>query len=684
MENPQVTKFKPFVDPNVVMAEFTIKSIVLGVIFGVIFGASTVYLALKAGLTVSASIPIAVLAISLGKRFFGTTILENNIIQTTGSAGESIAAGVVFTLPAFLFLTDKEAGNNSFNYWTIFTLAVFGGVLGTLMMIPLRRSLIVKEHEILPYPEGTACAHVLIAGEKGGDFAKAAFQGLGFAMIYAILQKVFHVIAELPSWGTAQVNKFFPSAVVASEITPEYLGVGYIIGPRIAGVLVAGGVMASLGLIPLLSYLVNADIIADQLVKLNLLDKTQASARFGWDPVTHTMTNTAEAVYRAYIRQIGAGAVAAGGFITLIKTIPTIISSFKESMGSMKEKSLGPAIRTENDLSFKTVLIGSLILVVLLGILPQIPGDSIISKFLVGILIIVFGFFFVTVSSRIVGIIGSSNNPISGMTIATIMGTALIFIAVGWTGQVYEPMALVVGGMICIAAANAGATSQDLKTGYIVGATPKYQQLALFLGAVFSSIVIGFTVRYLDTPNSELVAKGIHHAIGETYAAPQATLMATLIKGLLSFNLDWTFVLSGVFIAIVMELCGVKALSFAVGLYLPLSTTLPIFIGGLVKAIVDWRAKRKNKLAEDSELGQGSLFATGLVAGGALAGVVVALLTVNEGISNSLKSISAEHGLSSLFGGGGYQLLGVLFFAFMAFTLYRVATKEQHVKHGSF
>jgi len=679
MENPQVTKFKPFVDPNVVMAEFTIKSIVLGVIFGVIFGASTVYLALKAGLTVSASIPIAVLAISLGKRFFGTTILENNIIQTTGSAGESIAAGVVFTLPAFLFLTDKEAGNNSFNYWTIFTLAVFGGVLGTLMMIPLRRSLIVKEHETLPYPEGTACAHVLIAGEKGGDFAKAAFQGLGFAMIYAILQKVFHVIAELPSWGTAQVNKFFPSAVVASEITPEYLGVGYIIGPRIAGVLVAGGVMASLGLIPLLSYLVNPDIIADQLAKLNLLDKTQASARFGWDPVTHTMTNTAEAVYRAYIRQIGAGAVAAGGFITLIKTIPTIISSFKESMGSMKEKSLGPAIRTENDLSFKTVLIGSLILVVLLGILPQIPGDSIISKFLVGILIIVFGFFFVTVSSRIVGIIGSSNNPISGMTIATIMGTALIFIAVGWTGQVYEPMALVVGGMICIAAANAGATSQDLKTGYIVGATPKYQQLALFLGAVFSSIVIGFTVRYLDTPNSELVAKGIHHAIGETYAAPQATLMATLIKGLLSFNLDWTFVLSGVFIAIVMELCGVKALSFAVGLYLPLSTTLPIFIGGLVKAIVDWRAKRKNKLAEDSELGQGSLFATGLVAGGALAGVVVALLTVNEGISNSLKSISAEHGLSSLFGGGGYQLLGVLFFAFMAFTLYRVATKEQHV-----
>ena len=465
MENQSVKQFKPFVDPNISMPEFTVKAILLGVLFGVIFGASTVYLALKAGLTVSASIPIAVLAISLGKRFLGTTILENNIIQTTGSAGESIAAGVVFTLPAFLFLSDPNSGAVHFQYWTIFTLAVFGGVLGTLMMIPLRRSLIVKEHDTLPYPEGTACAQVLIAGEKGGDFAKSAFYGLGFAMIYAIFQKVFHIISELPSWGTQQMNKYFPSAVVSSEITPEYLGVGYIIGPKIAGVLVAGGIMASLGLIPLLSYLVAPDVIAAQLAKLNLLDITQPSARFGWDPVTHTMGNTAEAVYRAYIRQIGAGAVAAGGFITLLKTIPTIVSSFKESISSMKEKTVGGVLRTEDDLSFKVVLFGSLALVLLMAVLPQIPGTSIISKLLIGILIIVFGFFFVTVSSRIVGIIGSSNNPISGMTIATIMGTALIFIAVGWTGKVYEPMALVIGGMICIAAANAGATSQDLKTG---------------------------------------------------------------------------------------------------------------------------------------------------------------------------------------------------------------------------
>ncbi|MEO6189912.1 MAG: oligopeptide transporter, OPT family [Saprospiraceae bacterium] len=676
MESQKNQVFKPYVDPNINMPEFTFKAIILGILFGVIFGASTVYLALKAGLTVSASIPIAVLAISLGKKLLGTNILENNIIQTTGSAGESIAAGVVFTLPAFLFLSDKSVGDNYFNYWTILTLAIFGGILGTLMMIPLRRSLIVKEHDSLPYPEGTACAQVLIAGEKGGDFARTAFYGLGFSFVYALLQKIFHVIAELPKWGTEQANKFFPSAVVAGEITPEYLGVGYIIGPRIAGVLVAGGIMASFGLIPLLSYLVTPDIIAAQLAKLNLLDITQANARYGWDPITHTFAHTDEAVYRAYIRQIGAGAVAAGGFITLIKTIPTIVSSFKESLGSMKEKSDIAVSRTENDLSFKYVIFGSLALVILLAILPQVPGESLINKLLIGILVIVFGFFFVTVSSRIVGLIGSSNNPISGMTIATIMGTSLVFISVGWTGQLYEPMALVIGGMICIAAANAGATSQDLKTGYIVGATPKYQQLALFIGAIFSSIVIGFTVKYLDTPTSDMLANGIHHAIGEKYAAPQATLMATLIKGLLSFNLDWVFVLSGVFVAIVLELCNVKALSFAVGLYLPLATTLPIWIGGLVKGIVDWNVKRKNKVAEDSELGKGSLFATGLVAGGALAGVIVALLTVDEGIAKRIGEFSAEHGLTYSLGDHGYNLLGVLFFVFMAWVLYRIGTKD--------
>jgi OPT family oligopeptide transporter len=682
-------KFQPFVPDESKMAEFTVKSVLVGAAFGIIFGAATVYLALKAGLTVSASIPIAVLAITLGRRFLKTTILENNIIQTTGSAGESIAAGVVFTLPGFLFLSETSS-SQFFNYFTILTLAIFGGILGTLMMIPLRRSLIVKEHGTLPYPEGTACASVLKAGERGGDFAKTAFMGLGFAFAYAILQKIFHVIAETPFWMTKQVNKFFPSAKVSGEITPEYMGVGYIIGPKISGVLVAGGVIAWFAFTPLLASLVPPDTIAAQLAKLGYLgglDKPGGPG--GWDPVTHSFADYSTAIYRAYIRQIGAGAVAAGGFITLIKTIPTIISSFKSSIGSIKNQG-GEAVavkRTERDLSIKIVGFGSLALIILMAVLPQVPGDSIGSKLLLGLLVVIFGAFFVTVSSRIVGLIGSSNNPISGMTIATLMGTCLIFIAVGWTGKVFEPMALVVGGMICIAAANAGATSQDLKTGYIVGATPKYQQIALFVGAVVSSIAIGATIKILDTPTAEMLSQGITHAIGtDKYPAPQGTLMATLIKGILSFNLDWQFVLVGVFIAITMELCGIKSLSFAVGLYLPLSTTLPIFIGGAIRGLVDMKQKKSGEVlsAEEEDLGKGNLFATGLVAGGALAGVLVAILSVDENVTKALGNINFEHGIASTLGENGYFFIGALFFALMGFVLYRIGIqKTEKIKGDS-
>jgi OPT family oligopeptide transporter len=683
MENTKKKQFKSYISATDSVAEFTVKSILLGAMFGIIFGAATVYLALKAGLTVSASIPISVIAISLGRKFFKTTILENNIIQTTGSAGESIAAGVAFTLPGFLFMSMNESGTSVgadfFNYWTIFTLAAFGGILGTLMMIPLRKSLIVKEHDALPYPEGTACASVLIAGEKGGDFAKTAYLGLAAAFVYAFLQKILHVIAESPAWVTKQTNKFFPSATVNGEITPEYLGVGYIIGPKIAGVLVAGGVMAWLGLIPLLASLVPTEAIAMQLVKLGYLkDVLSPGGKGGWNPETLSFNNTATAVYFAYVRQIGAGAVAAGGLITLIKTLPTIVSSFRESVSSMKERNENTKVsRLDNDLSFKVVIAGSVGLVFLMALLPQIPGDSILNKLLIGLLVVIFGFFFVTVSSRIVGIIGSSSNPISGMTIATLMGTALVFIAVGWTGKVFEPMALVVGSMICIAAANAGATSQDLKTGYIVGATPKYQQIALFIGAIVSSLVIGYVVKILDTPSLEMQSQGIMHAIGtEKFPAPQGTLMATLIKGLLSFNLDWQFVLVGVFLAVTIELCGVKSLSFAVGAYLPLSTTLPIFAGGALKGLVDWRASRKNEKTDDDELGKGSLFATGLVAGGALAGVMVALLSVNDNIAASLQNWNFEHAISEIIGEGGYQILGAVFFMVLGTLLYRIATRK--------
>lgn len=672
--------FKPYVPPEANVAEFTVKSIVFGSLFGILFGSSTVYLALKAGLTVTASIPIAVIAITLGRKFLKTTILENNIIQTTGSAGESIAAGVVFTLPGFLFLSPGPDGNSVgdayFNYLIILILAAFGGMLGTLMMIPLRRSLIVKEHGVLPYPEGTACASVLQAGEKGGVFAQTAFYGMAVAMVYALMQKVFHVISELPTYITTQANKYWPSAATRGEITPEYLGVGYIIGPRISGILVAGSVLAWWAMIPLLATLVSPDTIALQLVKLGYLTNINTAGGVGaWDPQTHTFGNYADAIYRAYIRQIGAGAVASGGFITLVKTIPTIVSSFRESIGSMKDKGGESSIlRTDRDLSFKVVIIGSIALVLLTTFLPIIPGDNFVQKFLIGILVIVFGFFFVTVSSRIVGLVGTSNNPISGMTIATLMGTCLIFTSVGWSGKFYEPLALVVGGMICIAAANAGGTSQDLKTGYIVGATPKYQQLALFIGAIVSSIAIGLVVKILDTPTPAMLAQGLTHAIGsDTYPAPQATLMATLAKGILSFNLDWQFVMVGVFISVTMELCGIKALAFAIGLYLPLSTTLPIFAGGALKGYVDWRAERKGEKKEDDELGKGSLFATGLIAGGALTGVIVAILAV---LVPNIGVMSLEHDLVGVLGHGGYMLMGTVFFVAMMVMLYRLATKK--------
>jgi OPT family oligopeptide transporter len=677
-------KFKPFVAPETKMAELTVKSILLGCLFGIIFGAATVYLALKAGLTVSASIPIAVIAITLGRRFFKTTILENNIIQTTGSAGESIAAGVAFTLPGFLFLSSPDSAQY-FNYLTILILAIVGGLLGTLLMVPLRKALIVNEHDNLPYPEGTACGDVLKAGEKGGDFARTAFWGLGVAFLYATLQKVLHVIAELPAIMSKQTNKFFPSARVSGEITPEYLGVGYIIGPKISGVLVAGGVLSWLVFIPLLASIVPADTIALQLVKLGYLaDITQNGGRGNWNASTHTFTDYSSAIYYAFIRQIGAGAVAAGGIITLIKTLPTISKSIKSSMTSLRAERSGTGekvLRTEKDLSLKVVGWGSLGLIALISVLPQLPGEGAMQRILIGLLVVLFGALFVTVSSRIVGLIGSSNNPISGMTIATVMGTSLVFLSLGWTGKAFEPLVLVVGGMICIAAANAGATSQDLKSGYIVGATPRNQQIALFIGAIVSSVVIGFTIKFLDNPTSKMAAEGITHAIGTaSFPAPQATLLAVLDKGILSQDLDWQYIFVGVFVAIVMELCGIKALSFAVGAYLPLSTTLPIFVGGAIRGIVEWKQK-KNKIEikpEEEELSKGSLFATGLVAGGAVAGVIIAFVSGSAKGEKFLSSVNLEHALSSenALGQGGYYILGTIFFVIMGLILYRAASKK--------
>jgi OPT family oligopeptide transporter len=665
---------QPYVAANERLPELTPRSIALGMVFGVIFGASTVYLALKAGLTVSASIPIAV-AVSLFKRRGPPRILENNIIQTIGSAGESIAAGVVFTLPGFLFLsndpaTGRSIGEPYFSYWTIFTLAIIGGVLGVLLMVPLRRSLIVKEHATLPYPEGTACASVLIASERGGNLARTAYQGLFFALAYAICQRIIHFIAEVPTLVIGKANRYLPAAVVSGEITPEYLGVGYIIGPAICGVLVAGGVLAWLGIIPLLHVLTPPDTIAAQLVKLGYLASVAApGGPGGWDPAAHSFADPATAIYKAYVRQIGAGAVAAGGFITLLKTLPTIVSSFRESIASLREGAdRGGTERTNRDLPITLVLAGSAALVLIMAFLPFVPGTGPFSKLLLGLLVVVFGFFFVTVASRIVGLIGTSSNPVSGMTIATLMATCLIFVGIGWTGNAYQPMALCVGGMVCIAAANAGATSQDLKTGYLVGATPRAQQIGLLIGVVTATVVIGFTIRLLDHPPQ--------HRIGTEFPAPQATLMATLIRGLLGSNLDWQFVLVGVVLAVTVELCGVKSLSFAVGAYLPLSTTLPIFAGGLVRAAADaTRKRRPDERPEDADLAPGNLFATGLVAGGAIAGVVVAGVSSFDRAAKAIERLSLEHALTGKLGAGGYEILGVLCFAAMAGVLLRVARR---------
>jgi putative OPT family oligopeptide transporter len=598
-------QFKPYISPDQSPPEFTLKAILLGIFFGVLFGAATVYLALRAGLTVSASVPIAVLSIAVFKKLGNSTILENNMVQTIGSAGESVAAGVVFTVPALLFLS---AGDDYFRYPTIFMLSAVGGTLGVLFMIPLRRALIVKEHGNLKYPEGVACADVLIAGERGGDLARMVFKGVGVAMLYKFLYGILGFWRETATWFRTGRDGRIPDATLSSDVTPEYLGLGYIIGPRIAGELASGGVLSWLALIPLISIFVSDGRIVQDLKNLGFTDAWMAGH------------SHAEWIYRAYVRYIGAGAVACAGVMTLVKTLPTIVSAFRESVksfgGGSESKS---TLRTERDLGMGIVVFGSLALALIVTVLPRFPHGPFPGSLLMGLLVVVFGFFFVTVSSRIVGIIGTSSNPISGMTIATLMATCVVFVAVGRTGDVYQSVALCVGAIVCIAAANAGATSQDLKTGYLVGATPRRQQIGFIIGVLTSTVVIGGTLFLLD----RTYAMGEAHGIGgPKLAAPQATLMATIIKGLLAQNLPWAPVLVGVFLAFMAQMAGAHALSWAVGAYLPLSTTFPIWIGGQMKALADRLTHRK----EESELSSGMLYSTGLVAGGSLGGVLIALV----------------------------------------------------------
>jgi len=679
-----VDEHKPYVPHSENMAEFTFRAVILGIIFGIIFSVATVYLGLKIGLTVSASIPIAVLSMSVFKKLGGSTILENNIVQTIGSAGESIAAGVVFTVPALALM------GFDLKYSTIFILAIIGGTLGVFFMIPLRRYLIIKEHKNLIYPEGTACADVLIAGEKGGNLAKLVFSGLGVGTAYKFLMSIFNMFKDTPEYAM----KFFKGATVAGEITPELLGVGYIIGPRISGVMVAGGILSALVLTPLIK------IFGEQLMFVippakalfyshNLLNLSPIKVCYNY-PLISAMSM--DDIWHNYIRYIGGGAVVFGGLITMVKTLPTIWSSFVASFSEMFSKVAGSQkIRTERDIPLYVTVLGSLALVVVLIFTLSMFGSSggkiveigLGSRIITAVMIVFFGFFFVTVSSRIVGLIGSSSNPISGMTITTLMLTCLVFVFVGWTGPEYRAVALCVGAVVCIAAANGGATSQDLKTGYLVGATPKWQQIGLILGVATSAVAIGMTVLKL------------HQTLGigsKELAAPKAQLMSLIIDGVLNQTLPWDLILVGFFMGIVMEACGIEALPFAVGAYLPLSASTPIMAGGFINLIVSKVYKIKES---DTDTSPGVLYSSGLIAGGAITGIAIALLKgfpytgsqllyylgmggIGEGgVPVACKNLSDFFDMSAKFHSAAYgDLISITCFGLMCLTLFYMAGKK--------
>src|SRR6202045_2210891 len=477
-------EFRPYISADETLAEFTIRAVVLGALFGLLFGAVTVYVGLRAGLTVSASIPISVLSISILRIFGKVSILENNIVQTVGSAGESIAGGVIFTLPALIFL------GFPLEYWSVFFLALIGGWLGVLFMIPLRRQLIVKEHGNLLYPEGTACADVLVAGDRGGSFASRVFWGLGLGGLYSVLMNTIGAWRDTPMYNP----KWLPGASFRANITPEYLGVGYIIGPRIAGILLSGGVFSWLVLMPAIRFF--GSLARNQALYPSTIPIPQM---------------TSDQLWSSYIRPMGAGAVAAAGVITLAKTMPTIWSALTTGLKEMKATREGRArvaSRIENDLPMKFVVVGAAAVAAMIWVLltfRPIPGakTGFFANLLAAIFVLVFGFLFTTVSSRITGLIGTSSNPISGMAIATLMATCAIFLLAGWTGGTYSALALTIGGVVCVAAANAGGTSQDLKTGFLVGATPSKQQIALMIGAMASVFVIGGTLKLMNVGLAE-------------------------------------------------------------------------------------------------------------------------------------------------------------------------------------
>ena len=627
-------EFKPYIAADKITPEFTVTSVIMGVLLAIIFGAANAYLGLRVGMTVSASIPAAVISMGVIRVIMKKdSILESNMVQTIGSAGESLAAGAIFTLPV-LFLWSKEGITEAPSLITISLIALFGGILGVLFMVPLRNALIVKEHGVLPYPEGTACAEVLLAGEEGGASAKSVFAGMGLAALFKFVVDGLKVI---PSVITAPLKAF--KTELSAEVYPALLGVGYICGPKIASYMFAGGLIGWFVLIP-------------------------AIITFGGSTILYPGTKTiadmyaaggASAIWSSYIRYIGAGAVAAGGIISLIKSLPLIVRTFADAIKGMKGAgNSNSTVRTEADLDMRVIGIGVLIMIIAIWLLPEIPVSP-----LGAVLIALFGFFFATVSSRMVGIVGSSNNPVSGMAIATLLFSTLCLKVTGDTGVHGMKGAIAIGSVICIIAAMAGDTSQDLKTGYILGATPKKQQIGELIGAVVSAVTIGGVLVLLDSA----------WGFGTTeLAAPQATLMKMIIEGVMQGNLPWALVFIGVFIAIVVEILGISVLPVAIGLYLPLELSSTIMIGGVIRWFVD---KKKADKEENKDANSGILFCSGMIAGEGLVGILLAILAVVNVAGKIDLSGSFTTGIV-----GGVVLMVVMILCILKFSLWSKNGKE--------
>ena len=625
--------FKPYIPAERITTEITVTSIIMGILLSVIFGAANAYLGLRVGMTVSASIPAAVIAMGVIRVIMRkNSILESNMVQTIGSAGESLAAGAIFTMPA-LYLWAKEGVMQKPSLVTITVIALIGGLLGVFFMIPLRNALIVREHNTLPYPEGQACAEVMLAGEEGGSNASTVFAGMGFAALFKFIIDGLKVI---PSEITLNIKKLYPGAI-GTQIYPAVMSVGYICGPRISSYMFAGGILSWMVLIPIIV-----------LFGSSIVMYPSAGATIG----EIFAADGAAGIWSSYIRYIGAGALAAGGIISLIKSLPLIIRTFRDAIKAMSVKGSSSSLRTDKDINMIAVIGIIIALTLIVWLVPAVPVSPIGA-----VIVVIFGFFFATVSSRMVGIVGSSNNPVSGMAIATLIISTLILKFTGTVGAAGMQAAIAIGSIICIVAAIAGDTSQDLKTGYLLGATPWKQQVGEVIGVVAAAFAIGATLNLLDS------AWGFG---GEEIAAPQATLMKMVIEGIMGGKLPWGLILIGVFIAVIIEILGLPVLPVAIGIYLPVQLNACIMVGGIIRLFFNRMKEGKRK---DAVINKGILFSSGMIAGEGLVGIMLAILAV-VGVAGKIDLSALVSGLpTALSSVSGLALFAVIIAVFLIFCL---------------